>query len=440
MRRILISFVATFAVALAVFVLAARGGSAARPRSAGRAALPPAPPPNASTDQRIARPAGHRPRRAQARRRLDAAGRRLPAEGARDRRRRLLRRAPQGAVDRALALRPGDPGALTERGALELSRHDFRGRPARRAARPPRWRPTVDQPVRRRSSTRSSSSAATAQAGARAAGDGRPQARPRRLRARLLLPRAARRPRAARWPRMRAGGVGRRRGARERRLRAARCSATSSSQRGRIGAAVRAVPRGAAGRFPGYAAAEAGLARVDVARGRLAAAIARAAARRRRGCRCPSYVIALGEARAGRRAGARRAAQTSRSCASSSDCSSSAPASTPTSSWRSSRPTTAARAGPWRSAAAPGRRRRACARPTPWAGRCTRAGHPRAGARGGRGARWRLGSRDPAFLTHAGLIARSAGEPRLAARLAARRARGPRSRRARARALREALR
>ena len=52
MRRLLITFVATFAVALAVFVLAARGGSP--PAASGAtAALPPAPTPNASTDQRI---------------------------------------------------------------------------------------------------------------------------------------------------------------------------------------------------------------------------------------------------------------------------------------------------------------------------------------------------------------------------------------------------
>jgi tetratricopeptide (TPR) repeat protein len=33
----------------------------------------------------------------------------------------------QTALDRALRIAPADPGALTERGALELSRHDFRG-------------------------------------------------------------------------------------------------------------------------------------------------------------------------------------------------------------------------------------------------------------------------------------------------------------------------
>src|SRR5205085_399857 len=31
------------------------------------------------------------------------------------------------ALRRALSIAPDDPGALTERGALELSRHDFRG-------------------------------------------------------------------------------------------------------------------------------------------------------------------------------------------------------------------------------------------------------------------------------------------------------------------------
>ena len=52
MRRLLISFVATFAVALPVFVLAARGGSPPAPAEAATA-LPPAPTPNASTDKRI---------------------------------------------------------------------------------------------------------------------------------------------------------------------------------------------------------------------------------------------------------------------------------------------------------------------------------------------------------------------------------------------------
>ena len=49
MRRLLISFLATFAVALPVFVLAARDGSPPAASEAA-AALPPASTPNASTD------------------------------------------------------------------------------------------------------------------------------------------------------------------------------------------------------------------------------------------------------------------------------------------------------------------------------------------------------------------------------------------------------
>ena len=134
MRRILISFVATFAVALPVFVLAARGG-APPARAEAPAALPPAPTPDASTDQRIAAlqaTVRAAPKRAdgwtllagaylqKVRETGDAgfyaraAGRRRPRPLAAPRRRR---RADPAQRARALAPR-------------------LQGRPARRAARP----------------------------------------------------------------------------------------------------------------------------------------------------------------------------------------------------------------------------------------------------------------------------------------------------------------
>ena len=125
MRRLLISFVATFAVAL----------PSLRPRRARRLAA------------RRLRGRGRRcrPRRRPTRRPTSASARCRPPSSAAPKRAdgwTLLAGAylqkvretgdagfyarAQGAVDRALSLRPADPGALTERSALELSRHDFR--------------------------------------------------------------------------------------------------------------------------------------------------------------------------------------------------------------------------------------------------------------------------------------------------------------------------
>ena len=143
MRRILISFVATFAVALPVFVLAARGGTPPG-RSEAPAALPAAPTPNASTDKRIGAAAGHRPA---APRRADGwtllAGAYL--QKVRETGDAGFYARAQGAVDRALTLRPDDAGALTQRSALELSRHDF-GAGLRDALRARALAPAVVQP------------------------------------------------------------------------------------------------------------------------------------------------------------------------------------------------------------------------------------------------------------------------------------------------------
>src|SRR5512132_12840 len=112
MRRILIAFVATFAVALPVTVLMTREDG--RPASTANPNLPPAPRPSDSTDVRIAK--------------LQATVRAAPlrADGWTLLAGAYLQKVretgdsgfyvrAQGAVDRALALRPGDPGALTER-------------------------------------------------------------------------------------------------------------------------------------------------------------------------------------------------------------------------------------------------------------------------------------------------------------------------------------
>src|SRR3954470_7178304 len=174
--------------------------------------------------------------------------------------------------------------------------------------------------------------------------------------------------------------------------------------RGRIDAASRAY-RTALYRFPGYAPAEAGLARVDAARGRLPSAI-----RRLRGVVArlplPEYVIALGDAElvAGRGAQARRDLALVRAeqrllaangvntdteiALFEADHGSPARAGLPARrSW--------ANAPSVRSADA-----------LVWA--LTSAGHPRAGLAWARRA-LRLGSRDPMFLYHAGMAASAAG-------------------------------
>ena len=111
-------------------------------------------------------------------------------------------------------------------------------------------------------------------------------------------------------------------------------------QAGQIDAAVRDY-RGALSAMPGYPAAAAGLAQADAARGRLKPAIARLSRRR------DAAAAARVRDRAGRGAGGgrpqRRGEAQLRARRAPRSCSSAAPASTPTSSWRSSRPTTAAR-------------------------------------------------------------------------------------------------
>ena len=136
MRRILISFVATFAVALAVFVLAARGGSPpAAADGRGRAAA-------RADARRVDRPAHRRlqatvraaPKRADG---CDAARRRVPAEGARDRRRRLLHARPGRRRPRARAAprRPRRADRSAARSSCRATTSAAGLRDARRARR-----------------------------------------------------------------------------------------------------------------------------------------------------------------------------------------------------------------------------------------------------------------------------------------------------------------
>ena len=192
-------------------------------------------------------------------------------------------------------------------------------------------------------------------------------------------------------------------------------------QHGRIDAAVREY-RGALEAMPRYAAAEAGLAQADVARGRLAPAIARL---QRVVDRLPlaSYVIALGEAQAaaGRRAAAARTFALVRvETMLQQRAGVNADVELALFEADHGSPQRAVALGRKAWAAAPSVR---SADALGWA--LHSAGHSRAALGWARRA-LALGSRDPAFLTHAGLIARSAGERAVAARWLARARDGPR--------------
>jgi tetratricopeptide (TPR) repeat protein len=404
MRRILISFLATFAVALAVAVLMARAGSP-QPEAPAQA-LPPATPANAPTDTRI--------------RSLQATVRAAPkrADGwtllagaylqkVRETGDASFYARSQGAVDRALALRPGDAGALTQRSALELSRHDFRAglADARRARA---IAPSVNQPfgalvdalvelgryddagrALQQMVDRDPNLAAYARVSyfRELHGD---------------LPGALSAMRAA----VSAGGAVPEQDAYVRALLGG-----LELQRGRIASAARAY-RGALTAVPGYPAAEAGLAQVDVARGRLAPAIARLERVVAR-LPLPAYVISLGEAQAaaGRRAAASRSFALVRAevmLQQRAGVNADVERALFEADYGS--PPRAVALGRRAWAAAPSVR---SADALGWA--LHRAGHSRAALGWARRA-LALGSRDPSFLAHAGLIARAAGERGLAAR------------------------
>ena len=142
-RRMLAAGVLAFAAALALLALVA-GGAARRPAVSSLASLPDAPHAGASTGERI--------RILQATVRADPkdAGGWTQLAAAELQRVRETGDAgfylrAQGSVERALQLAPGDPGALTERAALELARHDFRTGLAD-ASLAHRLAPQVDRP------------------------------------------------------------------------------------------------------------------------------------------------------------------------------------------------------------------------------------------------------------------------------------------------------
>jgi tetratricopeptide (TPR) repeat protein len=409
MRRILLSFVATFAVALPVFVLAARGGSPPAASEAS-AALPPAPRPDASTDQRIGvlqATVRAAPKRADGWTLLAGAY----LQKVRETGDAGFYTRAQGAVDRALTLRPADPGALTQRSALELSRHDFKAG-LRDALRARALAPALNAPFG-------------------AAVDALVELGRYPRAGRALQEMVDRKPNLAAYARVSyfrelhgdlAGALAAMRAAVSAGGAAPEQDAYVRSllgglelQHGRIDAAVREY-RGALEAMPRYAAAEAGLAQADVARGRLAPAIARL---QRVVERLPlaSYVIALGEAQAaaGRRTAAARTfalVRVETMLQQRAGVNADVELALFEADHGSPRRAVALGRKAW--AAAPSVR---SADALGWA--LHSAGQSRAALGWARRA-LALGSRDPAFLTHAGLIARSAGEPAVAARRLAR--------------------
>jgi tetratricopeptide (TPR) repeat protein len=170
--------------------------------------------------------------------------------------------------------------------------------------------------------------------------------------------------------------------------------------------------RQALARYPGYAAAAAGLAHVEAARGNLAAAIRRYRATVAR-IPVPEHLIALGEAElaAGQPAAAKRhfaqAAAQEVTARRNGENTSTESALFEASHGDAQR---AVRLGRWAWALAPSVR---SADALGWA--LTRAGRPEQGLRWARRA-LRLGSRDPLFLYHAGISAKAAGRRDLARR------------------------
>ncbi len=116
----------SFAAALAAFLLL-RGAEPPSPRAGGAGAVAPSASRPAREHRReIARLQGARARRAARHRPARAARRRLPPEGARDRRSRASTRAPTDCCARRSPRKPGDADALVASAGLALSRHDFR--------------------------------------------------------------------------------------------------------------------------------------------------------------------------------------------------------------------------------------------------------------------------------------------------------------------------
>jgi tetratricopeptide (TPR) repeat protein len=398
---------AAFVAALGVFGLLARGGS------------PPSPPtsPAGMDGAPLARPGAPTPEQIDA---LQAAARAdsrradtwtLLAGAYLQRVRETGDAAFYGRADaalrRALRLRPGDAGALTQRGALAMARHDFRAglvnaRLARRAA------PEVTKPFG-------------------VLVDALVELGRYREAGRALQAMVDRRPDLAAYARVSYfrelhGDLG---GA----LSAMRLAASAGGeaaenvayvqaligglelQRGRPAAAKRAY-REALARVPGYPPAEAGLARVDAATGRLGVAIRRLERVVER-LPLPEYVIGLGEAQeaAGRREQARHTfalVGVERRLLARNGVNTDVELALFEADHGSPQRGLALARRAW--AAAPS------VRSADALGRAlTRAGHPAEGLRWAQRA-LRLGSRDANYLLHAGLAARAAGRPDLARR------------------------
>jgi tetratricopeptide (TPR) repeat protein len=404
MRSILIGFLATFAVALPIVVLITHDDG--RPASTANPDLPPAPRPSDSTDVRIGK--------------LQATVRAAPlrADGYTLLAGAYLQKVREtgdagyyqragAAADRALRLAPSDPGALTERSAVALARHDFRAglADARRARA---LAPAINKPF-------GVLVDALVELGRY---DEAGQA---------LQQMVDRRPDLAAYARISyfrelhgdldgavqamqlavsAGGEVPENEAYVRSL-----LGNLDLQRGRIDAAQRQFST-ALNSVAEYVPAQAGLAKVDVARGHLDRAIARL---RRVVERLPltEHVVALAEAEraAGRAAAARRdlaLARAEQLLLGRSGVNTDTEAALFEADHGSpQRGVTLARRA-W--AAAPGVR---SADALGWA--LTRAGHPRAALPWAARA-LHLGSRDPSFLLHAGLAARAAGKTELAER------------------------
>jgi tetratricopeptide (TPR) repeat protein len=394
--RLAIGAASAFLLALGAFGLLARGGAGGVPISAA----PSLPTASASTEQRVAalQAVVHaRPRVAQGYVLLAGAY----AQRTRETGDAQLYAKASKLLETALALSPSDAGALTQRSALALSRHDFGAglrdaRAARRAA------PDADEPF-----------AVLVDSLVEL---GRYREAGRALQAMVnRKPDLASYARVSYWRELH----GDLRGAR-RAIALARSAGGDTAENaayvdslvshlellsGRPARAARAA-RSALARFPGYPAAEAALARVQAARGDLRAAEARL---RRVVARLPlpEHVAALGEVQlvAGRTGAARRSFALVRAeqrllAAAGVD-------------GDTELAVFEADHGSPRRGVALARRARAAAPSVRsadalgWA--LTRAGRPREGLRWARRA-LALGSRDPAFLAHAGLAARAAGE------------------------------
>jgi len=387
-----------FVLALGAFGLLARGGAAPAPTPKPGAG-PQLPPPSALTDRRIsALQAIVRVRPGVAEGYVLLAG--AYAQKVRENGDAGLYTRAAGLLRRALQLQPGDPGALTQRSALELSRHDFRAalgdaRRARRAA------PDADAPF-----------GVLVDALVEL---GRYGAAGRALQAMVdRKPDLAAYARVSYWRELHGDLAGAR--------RAMALALSAGGDTSENGAAVQALlshidlVRGDVGRaghearaalfaFPGLPGADAALARVELARGRAQPAIARL---RRLVARLPlpEYLTLLGESEmaAGERGAGRRDLATVRAerrLLAAAGVDTDAEMAIFEADHGSPRRALALARRAW--AAAPSIR---SADALGWA--LTRSGRPRAGWRWARRA-LALGSRDPLLLAHAGLAARASG-------------------------------